>query len=105
MKNSLFSENLKYLRKLYCISQEEMANKIGINRTTYAYLENNSKRIKDMQELRNALFNTFGYTLDELLTTNLKENKTTQKSQKELLLSSIDSRLKEISDELKNLEK
>ena len=43
MKNNLFSENLKYLRKLYSVSQEEMANKLGIKRSTYAYLENNSK--------------------------------------------------------------
>ena len=104
MKKSLFSENLKYLRKLYCISQEEMANKIGIKRSTYAYLENNSKLVKDMQELREVIFNTFGFTLDELLTTNLSESKTQQFSKKELLLISVNSRLEEISAQLKNLE-
>ena len=105
MEKSLFSENIKYLRKLYCLSQEEMAAKMGIKRSSYAYFETSSKSVKDMERLRRVIFDTFGFTLDELLTTNLKENPSPHFSKKELLLSSIDSRLKEIVDELKNIDK
>jgi transcriptional regulator with XRE-family HTH domain len=64
-----FSNNLKYLRKKRGNTQEEMANVLGIKRSTYADYENGKTDPTIAFLMKTSEY--FGHTPNELLTTDL----------------------------------
>ena len=103
MPETLFSKNLRYLRKITGITQEEMAERLELPRSTYAYYEVYSRNIDNIERVSKAIFNTFGYTLDEMIRTDISQ-RVTATSKKEELLISINLKLEKIYDELKNID-
>lgn len=69
----MFSENLITLRKLNHISQEELAEKVGISRQTMSKYET-GESIPDIEKSK-AIADVFGVSLDDLVNYNPVENK------------------------------
>lgn len=88
MDNKLFYKNLRYLRKVNHLTQEEMGKRLGICRSTYAYVEKRGAALKITSDLREIIFEKFGYTLDELMSIDLETEKSKHNSQ---LLEEINS--------------
>jgi transcriptional regulator with XRE-family HTH domain len=62
----MFSKRLKELREKHNLSQEELADKLGIPRSTITHYENNSERFPRRGRL-DEIANFFGVTTDYLL--------------------------------------
>ncbi len=69
----MFQENLMTLRKLHNISQEELAEKIGISRQTLSKYET-GESLPDIEKTK-AIADVFGVSLDDLVNYNPAENK------------------------------
>lgn len=69
----MFRENLITLRKLHNISQEELAEKVGISRQTLSKYET-GESIPDIEKTK-AIADVFGVSLDDLVNYDPKENK------------------------------
>ncbi len=70
------SMNLKYLRKKYNMSQEELAEKIGVSRQSVAKWEN-SETLPDIIKC-NEMANLFETTIDNLINFSFPEEKFTE---------------------------
>src|SRR5690606_12018960 len=70
---SVASKNLKYLRKLRGLTQEEFANKLMIKRSLLGAYE--EERAEPRIEVLEVVADMFKLTLDELLRKNLGDNK------------------------------
>ncbi len=68
----MFQENLMTLRKLHNISQEELAEKIGISRQTLSKYET-GESLPDIEKTK-AIADVFGVSLDDLVNYNPAEN-------------------------------
>lgn len=73
MKNYL-SNNLKFLREKHDLSQQKLANKLGMKRGTYSKYEDevNEPTVLTLFKIKN--FYKLN-SIDELVFTNLKKNK------------------------------
>lgn len=69
----MFQENLIALRKMHNISQEELAEKIGVSRQTLSKYET-GESIPDIEKTK-AIADAFGVSLDDLVNYNPEENK------------------------------
>lgn len=69
----MFRENLITLRKLHNISQEELAEKVGISRQTLSKYET-GESIPDIEKTK-AIADVFGVSLDDLVNYDPEENK------------------------------
>lgn len=67
----MFKENILMLRNMHGISQEELAEKIGISRQAYAKWESGAT-VPDIEKCK-ALADFFGVTVDSLLKTETEE--------------------------------
>lgn len=107
MSEVLFLENLRYLRKINKISQEEMAEKLNIKRSTYSQFESKSKSIETIARLRDVIYSEFGYTLDELFNVNLETKEKVifveEQLEKDFLTDSFLGCLTEISKRLNDV--
>ena len=61
----MFAENLMELRKVHAMSQEELAEKIGVSRQTLSKYET-GESLPDIEKCR-ALADVFGITVDDLI--------------------------------------
>ena len=68
----MFSENLITLRKLHNISQEELAEKVGVSRQTMSKYET-GESVPDIEKSK-AIVDVFGVSLDDLVNYNPVEN-------------------------------
>ena len=68
----MFQENLMTLRKLHNISQEELAEKIGISRQTLSKYET-GESLPDIEKCKR-LADVFGVTVDDLLNYEKKDS-------------------------------
>ncbi len=68
----MFQENLMTLRKLHNISQEELAEKVGISRQTLSKYET-GESLPDIEKTK-AIADVFGVSLDDLVNYNPAEN-------------------------------
>lgn len=73
MPNIQLSNNLRYLRKQYQLTQDQMGGILNISRQAYSNYET-SNRTPDLDTLL-FLSNFYKVTLDELILTDLKDNK------------------------------
>lgn len=69
----MFQENLIALRKMHKISQEELAEKVGVSRQTLSKYET-GESIPDIEKTK-AIADAFGVSLDDLVNYNPEENK------------------------------
>ena len=69
----MFQENLIALRKMHNISQEELAEKVGVSRQTLSKYET-GESIPDIEKTK-AIADAFGVSLDDLVNYNPEENK------------------------------
>lgn len=69
----MFQENLIALRKMQNISQEELAEKVGVSRQTLSKYET-GESIPDIEKTK-AIADAFGVSLDDLVNYNPEENK------------------------------
>lgn len=67
----MFKENILMLRNMHGISQEELAEKIGISRQAYAKWESGAT-VPDIEKCK-ALADYYGVTVDSLLKTETEE--------------------------------
>ena len=67
----MFKENILMLRNMHGISQEELAEKIGISRQAYAKWESGAT-VPDIEKCK-ALADFYGVTVDSLLKTETEE--------------------------------
>ena len=63
-----------------------------------------SRNINNIERISQVIFDTFGYTLDEMIRTDISQPETAF-SKKEELLISINLKLEKIYDELQNIDK
>lgn len=61
----MFAENLMELRKVHAMSQEELAEKIGVSRQTLSKYET-GESLPDIEKCK-ALADVFGITVDDLI--------------------------------------
>ena len=61
----MFADNLMELRKYHALSQEELAEKIGVSRQTLSKYET-GESLPDIEK-RKALADVFGITVDDLI--------------------------------------
>lgn len=73
MPNIQLSNNLRYLRKQYQLTQDQMGEILNISRQAYSNYET-SNRTPDLDTLL-FLSNFYKVTLDELILANLKDNR------------------------------
>lgn len=73
MPNIQLSNNLRYLRKRHRLTQDQMGEILNISRQAYSNYET-SNRTPDLDTLL-FLSNFYKVTLDELILTDLKDNK------------------------------
>lgn len=69
----MFRDNLITLRKLHNISQEELAERVGISRQTLSKYET-GESIPDIEKTK-AIADVFGVSLDDLVNYDSTENK------------------------------
>ena len=69
----MFQENLIALRKMHNISQEELAEKVGVSRQTLSKYET-GESIPDIEKTK-AIADAFGVSMDDLVNYNPEENK------------------------------
>ena len=69
----MFQDNLITLRKLHNISQEELAERVGISRQTLSKYET-GESIPDIEKTK-AIADVFGVSLDDLVNYDPAENK------------------------------
>ena len=70
-KLKLLSSNIKLLRSLRCISQDEMANTIHLARSTYSTYETGAK-IPDLQTI-DAISSLYGINFEDLVNRDLSK--------------------------------
>lgn len=73
MPNIQLSNNLRYLRKQYQLTQDQMGDLLNISRQAYSNYETSS-RTPDLDTLL-FLSNFYKITLDDLILANLKDNR------------------------------
>ena len=93
--NNQFSENLKRIRKEHNLSQEELADELGVSRQSISKWES-SQAYPEMDKII-MICNKFDLNLDDLLHKDIKEVKGEEESKKKLN-NSIYSFLKNITD-------
>lgn len=69
----MFRDNLITLRKIHNISQEELAEKVGVSRQTMSKYET-GESLPDIEKTR-LIADAFGVSLDDLVNYNPEENK------------------------------
>ncbi len=69
----LFRENFRYLRKKHRMTQEDIAKRIGVKRSTYAHWESYGTSLLNSIELIK-IVKEFGYTIEFLMIHDLKNN-------------------------------
>lgn len=69
----MFKENLVALRKIHNLSQEELAEKVGVSRQTLSKYET-GESLPDIEKTK-AIADAFGVSLDDLVNYNPEENK------------------------------
>lgn len=69
----MFQDNLITLRKIHNMSQEELAEKIGVSRQTMSKYET-GESLPDIEKTR-AIADAFGVSLDDLVNYDPEENK------------------------------
>ena len=69
----MFKDNLITLRKIHNISQEELAEKVGVSRQTLSKYET-GESLPDIEKTK-AIADAFGVSLDDLVNYNPEENK------------------------------
>ena len=93
--NNLFSENLKKIRKEHNLSQEELADELGVSRQAISKWES-SQAYPEMDKII-MLCDKFNLNIDDLLHRDIKEVKGEEESKKKLN-NSIYSFLKNITN-------
>lgn len=89
-----FNNNLRLYRKAKGITQQELANALNIDRSTYSFYEIGKARPK--YEVLIAISKIFGVTLDELLGKNDDELKVS--SPKNFETPNLDDKFNDLSD-------
>jgi transcriptional regulator with XRE-family HTH domain len=95
----MFSKRLKELREKHNLSQEELADKLGIPRSTITHYENNDDRFPRKARLEE-IANFFGVTTDYLY--GISDKPTSNNNDKELQVFLNDPNLGLWFKELKN---
>ena len=95
--NNQFSENLKKIRKENNLSQEQLADELGVSRQAISKWES-AQAYPEMDKII-ALCNKFDLNIDDLLNKDIKEVKGEEESKKKLN-NYIDDFLKYISDSI-----
>ena len=67
----MFKDNLQELRKIHGLSQEELADKIGVSRQTLSKYET-GESLPDIEKCKQ-LADVFGVTIDDLLNFDKKD--------------------------------
>ena len=93
--NNQFSENLKKIRKEHNLSQEQLADELGVSRQAISKWES-SVSYPEMDKII-ALCDKFNLNIDDLLHRNIKEIKEEEESKK-TLNKTVDTFLKFITD-------
>lgn len=105
MEQGFLSENLKYLRKINNLNQDDFAKELGLKRSTYAYQEKMGFSGKSFIILSELVSIKFGYTLDFLIKNDLRANKepTRQTNHTKIItaIEIIEKQLAEIKKQLK----
>ena len=104
--NNQFSENLKKIRKSHNLSQEQLADELGVSRQAISKWES-SVAYPEMDKII-ALCDKFNVNIDDLLHNDIKEVKGEEESKKKLnkyIDDFLKSNLLDVYDELDNLEK
>ena len=74
---------LKYLRKSHCLTQDELAKKLGISQTYYSQVENSQRRPSiSLWKRIHKLFNVSDYIMWQLIGSNYVQ---LDESEKEIL--------------------
>lgn len=103
----LFRQNIIWLRKQNHLSQEEMAKKLNIKRSTYAYMEKHGFSSKMISECSKIIYEEFQITIDELYFKDLQSGESAlniNKSEFETISSQLEfvlEELKEIKESIK----
>lgn len=90
-----FKDNLRLYRKAKGITQQELANELKIDRSTYSFYELGKARPKF--EVLRAIAKIFGVTIDELLGNN-DDAELKVSSPKTFETPNIDDRFNDLSD-------
>ncbi len=91
------NKNLKYLRSVKKISQQDLADKIGIDRSTVSRIENNE--IETTVDNAIKIADIFNVSLSDLLNKDLSSNEQSNSELDNILFS----KTKELSDEDKQV--
>lgn len=86
-----FNNNVKYLRKENSISQQELADKIGIDRSTISRIENNE--IETTIPIVEKIAKYFNIEFSDLVSKNLTSNENKITDELELLFSKYKDKL------------
>lgn len=68
---TLFSKNIRYLRLLHDLTQDQLAEILSLDRSTYTYYENGHTQPKLYAALKLAQY--FRVSLDKMLTCDLSQ--------------------------------
>lgn len=97
----ILCKNLRYLRKKNKLTQESFADKIGINRSSYAYHEINGIPTKHLTKYQDCILREFGFSLEFLMKNDLQQGFSNNEAAYEL--EKTTQNLTEITDKLKYL--
>ena len=106
METGYLVENLKYLRKVNNLTQQQFAEKLGIKRSTYAFQESHGFSKKLLPQVLDFVSNEYGYSWEILVKKDLKHyrKKITTKPNEEVLeyIEIIEEYLEKIKKKLNN---
>lgn len=91
-----FKDKIKYLRKKQNYTQQQVADILGIDRSTYSFYEIGKTRPK--LEILKALAKIFKVSVDELLDDEVSENDSLVSSPKLFNTPQFDDKLNDLSD-------